>query len=124
MIWNHKEQGSVRCPEQLQVDTRCGGKDPHLTFQLYPYGLFEDKGKNMTLFVKTIIPDDCPPIHPSTKLHLTVRVSTVEGKQLHVHQLESKVNSCVLYTSKLMSHKELQKITCKKLCIEVSASTS
>ena len=126
MIWTHKEQGSVRCPEQLQVDAQCGGNDPHLMFQLYPYGLFDDKGKNMTLFVKVIMPDDCPPIHPSTKLYLTVRVCTVEGKgrkQLHVHQLEPKLNSCVLYIPKFMSHKELQKITCKELHIEISAST-
>ena len=126
MIWKHKEQGSVRCPQQLQVDAWCGGNDPHLMFQLYPYGLFEDKGKNMTLFVKVIMPDDCPPIHPSTKLYLTVRIYAVEGKewkQLLKHQLQPKMNSCMLYISKFMSHKELQKVTCDELVIEIYAST-
>lgn len=126
MVWKHEEKGCVRCPQQLQVDARSGNNDPYLMFRLHPYGLFEDKGKNMTLFVKMIIPDDCPPIHPSAKLYLTVRVYTVEGvkrKQLHVHHLNPKVNSCVVYVPKFMSHKEVLNVDWKELDVQISAST-
>lgn len=126
MVQQHEEEGCITCPQHLQVDVGCGDNDPYVTFRLHPYGLFEDKGKNMTLFLKIIIPDVCPPIHPSTKLHLTVRVYTMEGKkrkQLHVHKLESKINSCVLYIPTFIPHKELQKIDSKELDIQISVDT-
>lgn len=125
MIWKHDENSYVRCSQQIQV-ARYGNNDPYLMFRLHPYGLFEDIGKNMTLFVKVIIPDDCPPIHPSTMFHLTVRIYAVEEKewkQLHVHQLNPKVNSCVLYLHNFVSLKELQKLDWKELNIEISTST-
>lgn len=81
MIWKHEEQGCIRCPQLLQVDAQGGDSDPFVMFRLHPYGLFEDTGKNMTLMVKIIVPDDCPPIHPSTNLYLTVRIYTVEWKK-------------------------------------------
>lgn len=126
MIRKHNTNSYVMCPQQIQVDARYGDNDPYLMFRLHPYGLFEDRGKNMTLFVKIVIPDDCPPIHPSTKFHLTVKIYAAEEKnrkQLHVHQLNPKVNSCVLYLPNFMSHKELQKVDWNVLDIEISAST-
>ena len=125
VVCEHREQASLRCHQHLPVEAHSEEEhNPYLTFQLFPYGLFEDKGKSMTLFVKIIIPDECPPIHPSTKLYLSVRIHAEVGKEQRLPQLESRVNSCVCYIFKLLSHKSLLEMSENELIFQISACTA
>ena len=62
-IWNHEHRfGFIKYSKTLPIDLDHGDFNPHLSFLLYPFGLFSDANTNVTLQVKIVVPDNCPPI--------------------------------------------------------------
>ena len=127
-IWNHKRLDYKLCSEQVPIDIECENLNPHLSLLLYPYGLFSDKNKSMTLLAKVIIPNDCPPIPVTASFNMSWKVSTAmtEAGILECSKKPIKVSfeKGMVYVHKFLPHNVLQQNCCKMLMISIHLNTS
>lgn len=128
-IRNHKYLDFKKCPELPPIDITCGPQNPFLSLQLYPYGLFDDQNKSMTLLVKVIIPDDCPPIPTDANFTLSWDISKVEkvgSVKLECSKKPTKVQfqTGLLYLHRFLPHSIVQQHYCKSFEITIYISTT
>ena len=128
-IWNHQHHDSTQCRTPVPIDIECGPHNPHVSLQLYHYGLFEDANKSMTLHVKVVIPDNCPPLPTDATFTLTWEVHAVtklDTKKLEGSKKPIKVRfgTGVFYIHKLLPHSVLQQNKCEMLKISVHLTTA
>ena len=105
----HAKLRSIPCPCQLELDTGHLKHSPKLSLKLYPYGLFEDEGKNVSLQVNIITHKKSPPISPSLQIEFTVTVLDDQGRDLRQRSTQQSLNMSVFYVPNLLSHDELIK---------------
>ena len=114
--------------EKLPIDIKCGKLNPCISLRLYPYGLFNDENKSMTLLLKVVIPDDCPPIPLSAKFSLAWRIGAVKPKTEELRRSKKAIkvgfDMGVVYAHGFLSHTTLQKHCCEDLEIQMFVSTS
>ena len=127
-IWNHKCLDYTQCSEQIPIDIECEHLNPYLFLFLYPYGLFSDKNKSMTLLVKLFIPNDCPPVPVTASFNMSWKISTdiTDEGILESSKKPIKVSfeKGMVYIHKFLPHSVLQQHCCKMLKISVQLSTS
>ena len=78
----------IKCSKQVPIDIGCGNFNPTLSLLLYPLGLFDDKRSNMTLQLKILIPDECPPLLPTDSYNLSLKICSAETRTTPGTQLE------------------------------------
>ena len=128
-IWNHRRLDCAKCPDTVPIDINCGSLNPYLCLHLYPYGLFSDKGKSMTLVIKVVIPDDCPPIPSDASFSMTWELFSIDEVraakkfQWSSRPKELKFTTGMDYIHKFLQHDALQQQCCKKLEIHVHLKT-
>ena len=127
-IWNHQHLNHTQCPTPVPIDIECGPQNPHVYLLLYHYGLFEDSNKSMTLHVKVVVPDDCPPLPTDATFTLTwvVRgVTKMGSKELGSSKKPNvRFNTGILYIHKFLPHSVLQQNNCETLEICVHLTTA
>ena len=128
-IWHHRDLHCIKFPELIPIDIECGPHNPHLSLFVYPFGLFEDKNKSMTLMVKVTVPDKCPPIPSKEALELMWGVSIAANEEQKTLEnskkpVKIKFKVGVKYIYKLLSHKALQINNCEGLELRVHVSTN
>ena len=125
-IWNHKCLDYTLCSEQVPIDIEYESLNPYLSLLLYPYGLFSDKNKSMTLLAKVFIPNDCPPIPVTASFNMTWKISTGKADILECSKKPIKVSfdKGMVYIHKFLPHNVLQQNCCKMLSISIHLSTS
>ena len=129
-IWEHKKLDHEKCPNTIPVDVDCGPdntQNPYLTLHLYPFGLFDDANKNITLQVKVVTPDCCPPIPTSATFNMswTVRTSEKDGnKELGCSKKKIYFDTGIIYIHKLVSHNTLKNEHFKTLEIQFDVDTT
>ena len=140
--WNIKSEGvlplvrrgghlqCIYCPEHVHIDIECRNANPHLSLSLYPYGLFEDVEKSMTLQFKVVIPDSCPPIPTKATFDLSWEIF-VKGAadsfrkiETHKQSLQVKFKIGMGYIHKFLPHSQLPNHDFKSLEIEIRVSTA
>ena len=117
-IWDHKYLDFQKCTEPVPIDIECGPLNPYLSLHLYPYGLFEDQNKSITLLIKVIIPDECPPIPSDAPFSLSweiVKVDTAGTMKIDCSKKPIKVQfqTGLIYLHKFLPHTVLQQHVCK-----------
>jgi hypothetical protein len=124
-IWDHQDNHYIKYPQRIPIDIGCGVHNPHVSLFVYPFGLFEDRNKSMTLMVKVTVPDECPPIPSKDTFELrwgvSVATKTLEDSKKPV-KIKFKVG--VKYIHKFLSHKALQMNNCERLEVRVHVSTN
>ena len=128
-IWDHQSLNNIKIPQHITIDVESGDHNPYLSLFIYPFGLFEDKNKSMTLVVKVSIPDECPPIPSKATFDLRWGVSIAakeEAKTLEDSKrpVKIKFKTGVKYIHKLLPHKTLQQNMCERLELRVYISTT
>ena len=114
-----------KCPERVPIDIECEHRNPYLSLFLYPYGLFSDKNKSMTLLVKTFTHDDCPPIPVTASFSMSWRVCTDAGILAHSKEpIQVLFEKAMVYVHKFLPHSVLKENCCKMLKISIHLSTS
>ena len=121
-VWQHQSQVALTRPGKLDLDANCGKYNPKLTFQIYPYGLFEDEGKAATMAVRIAIPEKCPPLPPLAQISLTLVVWGEERKDKLT--LAEKLNTNVIYIYEVLTHEQLKQSKCKNFNFEIEATCS
>ena len=120
----------LKCPDTVQVNVGCGEFNPYVSLLLYPFGLFEDQNKSMTLMVKITIPDRCPPIAIQDTFDLRwgvsitateepIRAITLGGSK---KPLKIKFKTGVEYIHKCLPHSTLKENKCERLEVRVHIS--
>ena len=109
IVYKHSEvkQKSITCPCQLEIEIDSFKHIPKLTLKVFPYGLFEDEGKAVSLQVSVTTHKKSPPIPPSLLLLLTVTVLDDKGKPMRERSTEQSLNMSCFYLTDLLSHCEL-----------------
>ena len=128
-IWNHQHLNRTQCPTPVPIDIECGPQNPHVSLLLYHYGLFEDSNKSMTLQVKAVIPDDCPPLPTDATYTLTweVRAVTKMGSMKlgsSKKPLKVRFDMGMFYIHKFLPHSLLQQDKSETLEICVCVTTA
>ena len=125
IIWSHQELKYLKYPEHIPIDIECGIHNPSLSLLLYPFGLFEDKNKSMTLMVKVFIPDECPPIpsHETFDMRwgVSIAANTLESSK---RAEKIKFKTGVKYIHRFLLHRSLQQNDFERLEIRVHISTT
>ena len=103
---------TISCSRKFDLDVGQGKNNPKLSLVLYPYGLFDDKGKAATLQAKILTPDKCPPLPTSLCVQLSLTVfsnqKTVKLKECCVHQT---INTQTFYVQELLSCEKMREKT-------------
>jgi hypothetical protein len=128
-IWFHQDLNYIKSPQRIPVDIDCGPHSPHLSLFVYPFGLFEDRNKSMTLMVKVTVPDECPPIPSKETFELMWGVSIAAKEEPRTldnskKPVKIKFKVGVKYIHKFLSHKALQMNNCERLEVRVHVSTN
>ena len=123
-VIEHQEQLTINRPGgKLELNANRGKYNPKLSFQLYPYGLFKDKGTAVTMTVRTKISDKCMPLPPSAKISLKLVVWSGEGKaRKEVSKFPAvteKMSTSVFHIYTIMTHDQLKQSKCKHYYLEV-----
>lgn len=121
---------SIKYPQQIPLDIDSHDHNPYLSLFLYPFGLFDDRNKNMTLMVKVTIPETCLPI-PSKALFelrwgLSIKTEggskTLAGDSKKVIKIKFKAG--VKYIYNILRHKILLQNKSETLELHLHISTS
>ena len=128
-VWSPKKWlGYIKYPKQLAINMEYGDHaNPYISLFLYPYGLFPDENKSVTLQVKVTLPDDCPPLPATTSFNLSWEICTKEsgqGKLLECSKKPVKIpfDKGVVYIYKFFPHATLQKFVCNEYDIHIRTS--
>ena len=110
-IYKHSytKMKSISCPSQFELDAGHLKLNPKLSLTVYPYGIFEDKGKNVSLQVNIITHKKSPPISPSLQIKFTVTILDDQGRDLRQCSTQQSLNTSMFYVFNLLSHDELIK---------------
>ena len=97
---------SISCLFQLEPD--AGLKhNPKLNLIVYPYGLFEDKGKNVSFQVNIVPHKKRPPISPSLQIKFTVTPLDDQGKDLRERSTQQSLNTSMFLVFNLLTYDQL-----------------
>ena len=129
-IWNPKERLSyIKYHKPVAIDMEYGDLNPYISLFLYPYGLFADQNKSVTLLVKVILPDDCPPVPATASFNFSWDIRTKEagagqGKVFESSKKPVKVpfDKGMVYIRKFFPHTTLQKYDCNEYEIQLRTS--
>ena len=128
-IWDHRTHDLIKCSEHISIDIGCADGNPYLTLTLYPYGIFSDANKSMTLQFKVVMPDNCPPLHISSsfELYWEMCISDVNNSDKSKWLKEMRTvtfKTGMDYVHKFLPHSILQQHTGKMLEISVYTNTT
>ena len=99
---------SISCPFQLEPD--AGLKyNPKLNLIVYPYGLLEDEGKNVSLQGNIVPHKKRPPMSPSLQIKFTVTPLDDQGKDLTECSTQQSLNKNMFFVFNLLTHDQLIK---------------
>ena len=122
-IWNYKHHHRhIKYHRKLQVDINCADSNPRLSFLLYPFGLFEDEGKSVTMLVKIKIPDKCPPLPPTATYILSCKVHEGNNGELlqgTERQMKQPFDKGTFYVKSFFTHATINHCKCDKLEIHI-----
>ena len=128
-IWKlEKGLGYIKYPKKLVINIGHGDRNPYISLLLYPYGLFADENKSVTLQVKVTLPDDCPPVPATASFNFSWEIYTKEpgqGKLLESSKKPVKVpfDRGVVYIHKFFPHTTLKNnYGCKEYDIHIRTS--
>ena len=125
-IWRHHTQANITRANKLELEANQGKHNPKLTFQLFPYGLHQDKGNAVTMAVRVATPDKCPPLPLSSEIQLRLSVFDVEGKEVKKSQSDteklSKISIFYVYT--VITHNQLKESKSKYFNLEMDLTCS
>ena len=68
-----------RVLKTIPIDIECGELNPYVSLRLYPFGLFEDENRSMTLLLNPIVPDKCPPLPEDANFSLSWGIFALEA---------------------------------------------
>jgi hypothetical protein len=126
-VWRHQYNFSISRPGKFELDVNFGKHNPKLSFLLYPNGLFEDKGKAVTMAVRIMTPDKCPPLPPSSEIHMKLVVWGGESGEVEVRRcpgITERLSMRVFYVYTLITHDQLKESHCKHFILDVEVSCS
>ena len=125
-IWRHQAKAVLTRPSKLELDANHGKHNPKLTFQLFPYGLHEDKGNAVTMAVRIATPDKCPPLPLYSEIQLRLAVFDADGGEVKkcpvVSEKLSKIS--IFYVYSTITHTQLKESKSKYFNVEVDITTS
>ena len=122
-IWKLGEKQCIRCSQKFALDLNFGKHNPKLSFSLFPRGEFKDTNKAVTMAVKIDTPSKCPPLPPSSMLHLSLTVREGDGVG-ETFTVEEKLNMNTFYIYGLISHDHLKASYSKYFYFDIKASYS
>ena len=115
-----QSQTVLTSPGRIEVDANLGKYNPRLVLQLYPGGVFEDEGKAVTMAMRIIISEKCPPLPPTAVVHITLDVENDKGKKrLNLHE---NLSTSIFYVYEVITHVDLAETKCKQFVFEVKAT--
>ena len=118
----------MKCHKQLAIDMEYGDLNPYVSLFLYPYGLFGDQNKSMTLLVKVILPDDCPPVPASASFNFSwiikCKYEFGQGKLLECSRKPVRIpfDKGMVYIHKFFPHTAILKYDCNEYEIHTQTS--
>ena len=123
-VWRHEESRCITRPHKFELDAGLGKHNPKLSFILYPCGQFEDSGKCVTMAVRISTSDKCPPLPPTSKLHLSLVVwdGGREGAEVSRRHIAEKLNMSVFYIRGLITHNKLKESHSKHFHLDIDVS--
>ena len=140
--WNIKSEGvlplmdqrgcltqGIYYPDHVAIDIQYGKANPYLTLCLYPYGLYEDANKSMTLQFKVVIPDACPPIPTKATFEISWEVFSKEEQSFrklesYRQSIQVKFKIGMGYIHKFLTHSQVPKHNFWSLEIDIRVSTN
>ena len=99
----------INCNEKVSIDIGCGKFNPYLSLCIYPEGIFEDAGKSMTLQLKVLTPDECPPIPTKATFDLSWEILSNEGQSCRKLKHSKKPTQIQFKTGMEYVHKFLSR---------------
>ena len=126
-IWSHDERRCISRSNKLELDTNYGRRNPKLSFQLYPYGESEDLGEYVTMIVRINTSDKCPPLPPSSMVHITLTVRDNDSSMesiLHHCTVEEHLDLGYFRIFRVLKHDQLMKSHSKYIYFDVAATSS
>ena len=108
------------CQSQLEIDIGHGKNNPRMSLSLYPYGLFEDEKKNITLLA-TIDHKRVDLVRPDLCIQLSVSVMDDDGHEINQKSIKERLNMNTIHIRSLLSHTDLL-TTLQKDHVELKAS--
>ena len=96
----------ITCQNQLEIDIGHAKSNPRMSLSLYPYGLFQDEKKNVTLLA-TIAHKRVDLVPPDLHIQLYVSVMDDDGRELHQRSTTASVNMSPIHLFGLLSHTDL-----------------
>ena len=130
-IWEHRHHEYLKHSEPIPIDIECGELNPYVSLRLYPFGLFEDENKSMTLLLNPIVPDKCPPLSEDANFTLSWRIFALEADAENLLEQSKKPVKVqfvqgIVYVHKFFPHALLQQHKCEelKICIVLSTGYS
>lgn len=91
-----------------------------MSLSLYPYGLFEDEKKNITLLA-TIDHKRVDLVRPDLCIQLSVSVMDDDGHEINQKSIKERLNMNTIHIRSLLSHTDLL-TTLQKDHVELKAS--
>lgn len=126
-VWRHQDHCSITRPGKFELNLNFGKHNPKLLFLLYPTGLFQDSGKAVTMAVRITTPDKCPPLPPSSEIHLGLVVSEGESGEIELKRyptITEKLSMSIFYVFTLITHDQLKDSRSKNFHLDVEVSCS
>ena len=127
-VWRHEDSRCITRPHKFELDASLGKHNPKLSFSLYPCGQFVDAGKSVTMGVRIFTSDKCPPLPPSSKIHLSLVVwdgeREGEGRELNRRHVAERLNMSVIYIHGLITHQLLKDSRSKYFYLDFEVSCS
>ena len=125
-IWRHQPNATVTRQEKLVLETNPGKHNPKVSFILYPYGVFKDENKAVTMAVRTSISDKCPPLPPLSELRLNLTAWGGEGAQREElsrpRSVTEKLSTSVFYVYSVVTHDQLKECKCKYIHLDMEVT--
>ena len=120
-VWRHLDQYTITRQGKIELDVSPGKYNPKLSFLLYPNGLFQDSEKAVTMCVRIMTPEKCPPLPPSSEIRLSLVVWDGEcgGVEMKRVTITEKLSMSVFYVYKVISHDQLKESQSKNFNFDI-----
>ena len=120
-MWRHLDQYTITRQGKIELDVSPGKYNPKLSFLLYPNGLFQDSEKAVTMCVRIMTPEKCPPLPPSSEIRLSLVVWDGEcgGVEMKRVTITEKLSMSVFYVYKVITHDQLKESQSKNFNFDI-----
>lgn len=125
-VWRHLKDHSITRQGKFELDVSPGKHNPKLSFLLYPTGLFQDSGKAVTMCVKIMTPEKCPPLSPSSGIRLSLAVWDGDSGGVEIKRvtITEKLSMSMFYIYKVITHDQLKESQSKNFNFDIEVLCS